>query len=102
MRLTSAQRQLYNMEIFAGDSIGVICGTVLFDKIYDINEMKRAINEVYKINESLRTRIKVEDGEPVQYEKEYTERFFLTLAIAFDFDIALGETTTCPFHIAAL
>ena len=74
MRLTSAQRQLYNMEIFAGDSIGVICGTVLFDKIYDINEMKRAINEVYKINESLRTRIKVEDGEPVQYVKEYTER----------------------------
>ena len=44
MRLTSAQRQLYNMEIFAGDSIGVICGTVLFDKIYYINEMKRAIN----------------------------------------------------------
>ena len=74
MRLTSAQKQLYNMEVFAGESIGVICGTVLFDKIYDIDDMKRAINEVYRINESLRTRIKLENGEPVQYVTEYTER----------------------------
>ncbi len=74
MRLTSAQKQLYDMEVFAGESIGVICGTVLFDKIYDIDEMKHAISEVYKINESLRTRIKVENGEPIQYITEYVER----------------------------
>lgn len=74
MRLTSAQKQLYDMEVFAGESIGVICGTVLFDKVYDVDEMKCAINEVYRTNESLRTRIKVENGEPVQYVTEYTER----------------------------
>ncbi len=74
MRLTSAQKQIYNMELFAGESIGVICGTVLFDKIYDIDKMKHAINEVYRINDALRTRISIESGEPNQYVTEYTER----------------------------
>ena len=74
MRLTSAQKQLYNMEVFAGGSIGVICGTVIFDRILDIDETKRAINEVYKINESLRTRIKVENGEPIQYVTDFVPR----------------------------
>ncbi len=74
MKLTSAQKQLYNMEIFAGDSIGVICGTVLFDKIYDVDEMKRAINEVYRINESLRTRITINGNEVSQYVTEYKPR----------------------------
>lgn len=74
MRLTSAQKQLYNMEVFAGDSIGVICGTVLFDKIYDIDEMKRAIHEVYRINESLRTRISADGREISQYVTEYEPR----------------------------
>jgi len=74
MRLTSAQKQLYNLEMFAGESIGIICGTVLFDKIYDVDEMKHAINEVFRINESLRTRIKLENGKPVQYVTEYIEQ----------------------------
>ena len=63
------------MEQFAGaSSISVACGSAISDRLYDVNDIKNAINEVYRINEALRIRISLDAKEPEQYVNEYEYR----------------------------
>ena len=57
MNLTKPQKLIYDMEKFAGGSIAVICGSMLTNGKREISELKRAVNEVYRLNDALRIRI---------------------------------------------
>ena len=74
MRLTLPQKQIYYTEMFNKDAINVNCGSVLLDRLYDVEMLKKAVNEVFRINEALRTRICTESGAPSQYVSEFEEQ----------------------------
>ena len=74
MNLTKPQRLIYDMEKFSGGAISVICGSMLARGEKDISEIKRAVNEIYRLNDALRIRISESDGEVSQNVCEYAEQ----------------------------
>ncbi|MBE6784208.1 MAG: amino acid adenylation domain-containing protein [Ruminococcaceae bacterium] len=79
MKLSKPQKLIYDMEKFAGGAISVICGSMLIDGKRDISELKRAVNELYRLNDALRIRIKETDGDVHQEAIEYSERYVKVL-----------------------
>ncbi len=73
MRLTKPQKLIYDMEKFAGGSISIVCGSMLIQTDKSVEEMKKAVNELYRLNDALRIRISEDDGQPYQYITEYKE-----------------------------
>ena len=76
MNLTKPQQLIYDMEKFAGGAIAVICGSMLVHGKKDLSEIKRAVNELYRLNTALRTRIVETDSEVSQSITEYAEQDF--------------------------
>lgn len=74
MNLTKPQKLIYDMEKFSGGAISVICGSMLARGEKDISEIKRAVNEIYRLNDALRIRISEENGDVSQTVSEYTEQ----------------------------
>lgn len=74
MNLTKPQKLIYDMEKFAGGAIAVICGSMLVNGKKDLSELKRAVNEIYRLNDALRIRISETDGEVSQSVSDYTEQ----------------------------
>ncbi len=74
MNLTKPQRLIYDMEKFSGGAISVICGSMLAHGEKDISEIKRTVNEIYRLNDVLRIRISEDNGEVSQTISEYTEQ----------------------------
>ena len=74
MNLTKPQKLIYDMEKFSGGAISVICGSMLVRGEKDISEIKKAVNEIYRLNDALRIRISEDNGEVVQTISEYTEQ----------------------------
>lgn len=72
--LTKPQKIIYDMEKFAGGSIATVCGGVMINGVKDENILTAAINEIYRINDALRTRITEKDGIPYQTILEYKEQ----------------------------
>ena len=54
MRLTKPQRLVYDMEKYVGGSISVICGCFLMPVLYDVEVLKNAVNELFRLNDALR------------------------------------------------
>ena len=67
MKLTKPQRLIYDMEKFAGGTIAVICGSILFEGKREISALQAAVNCLYRLNDALRIRI-VETPDGVQQE----------------------------------
>ena len=65
MRLSKSQQLIYEMEKYAGGSIAVVCGSVLFDGIADVETLLRSTKELYHLNDVLRLRI-AETGEELE------------------------------------
>ena len=74
MNLTKPQKLIYDMEKFSGGAISVICGSMLTCGEKDISEIKRAVNEIYRLNDALRIRIREDNDEVSQSISEYTEQ----------------------------
>ena len=74
MNLTKPQKLIYDMEKFSGGAISVICGSMLTRGEKDISEIKRAVNEIYRLNDALRIRISEDNGEVSQIVSEYAEQ----------------------------
>ena len=74
MQLTKPQKLIYDMEKFVGGNISIICGSMLIQTDKSIDEMKKAVNELYRLNDALRIRVFEEDGQPYQYITEYKEQ----------------------------
>ena len=74
MQLTNPQKLIYDMERFAGGAISIVCGSMLINTDKSVAEMKKAVNELYRLNDALRIRVAEENGQPYQYITEYTEQ----------------------------
>lgn len=66
MRLTKPQKSIYDMEKYAGGAIAVICGSMLINGKKEISEIKKAVNELCRLNPALRIRISESNGEVSQ------------------------------------
>ncbi len=76
MNLTKPQKLIYDMEKFAGGAIAVICGSMLVHGKKDLSEIKKAVNELYRLNTALRIRIVETDGEVSQTVCNYAKQDF--------------------------
>ena len=72
--LSKPQKLIYDMEKYAGGSIAVICGCMLIEGSRDQAELTAAVNELYRLNTALRTRITETHSGAVQSVLEYAER----------------------------
>ena len=79
MNLTKPQKLIYDMEKFAGGAIAVICGSMLVSGKKDLSEIKKAVNELYRLNTALRIRIVETDVEVSQTVCDYAEQDFNVL-----------------------
>lgn len=72
--LTKPQKLIYDMEKYAGGSIANVCGSIVIKGKKDIKILTNAVNELYRLNDSLRIRITETDGVPYQNVTEYKEQ----------------------------
>lgn len=73
-KLSKSQKLIYDMEKYAGGSISVICGSMLIEGNRDREKLIVAVNELFRLNSTLRTRIVETDSGTVQFPLEYSER----------------------------
>ncbi len=74
MHLTNPQKLIYDMEKFTGGAISIVCGSMLISTDKSVDDMKTAVNELYRLNDALRIRVSEENGQPYQYITEYKEQ----------------------------
>ena len=67
------------MEKYAGGSIAIICGSMLIEGDRDQTALSKAVNELYRLNDGLRTRLTETDTGVTQSVIEYAEREIKTL-----------------------
>ena len=89
MKLSKPQKLVYDMQKIAEGSIGNICGSILFDKEYSVDELQNALCEIVRLNDALRIRIKEKDGEIHQCVDEY-------VPLSFDMLLFLIEKSLRP------
>lgn len=66
--LTNPQKSIWLTEQYYKETnINTICGTIFFEENVDVNLLQETIKIFVKTNESMRTRIIVEDGVPQQF-----------------------------------
>ena len=74
LHLTHPQKLIYDMEKFSGGAISVICGSMIYHCRKDIPEMKKAVNELFRLNDALRIRVSESDGTAFQYVEDFQEK----------------------------
>lgn len=80
MKLTKPQQQIYDMEKYVGSSVSIICGSMLIEgDCADRNLLISAVNEIFRINDSLRIRISENNGQTIQTVKDYVAKEIKTL-----------------------
>lgn len=82
MKLSKPQKLVYDMQKIAEGSIGNICGSILFDKEYSVDELQNALCEIVRLNDALRIRIKEMDGEIHQCVDDYVPLIFDILSFS--------------------
>ena len=103
MKLTKPQKLIYDMEQFAGGSIAVICGSVLINGRRDETVLKRAVNEIYRLNDALRIRVIVDrDGVSQRIAAFHeTESPVLSFENKARLDDYAGEYAKVPLDLSA-
>ncbi|MBR2876766.1 MAG: hypothetical protein IKC01_06490, partial [Clostridia bacterium] len=74
MNLTKPQKLIYEMEKFHGGAISVVAGSMLFEGTPDLSKVKKAVNELFRANDALRTKITEYNGETQQTVLDFTEQ----------------------------
>lgn len=99
MNLTKPQKLIYDMEKFAGGAIAVICGSMLVHGNKNLSEIKKAVNEFYRLNDALRMHIVETDGEVSQTVCDYAEQDFNVLCFdnKAELDAYAEEYAKTPF-----
>ena len=87
MRLSKPQKLIYDMEKFVGESISVICGSMLFSGDFSIQTIDDAINNLYRLNDALRIRIFENGGEIGQIISDYNPND--TTVLHFEYETEL-------------
>ena len=71
MRLSKPQMLIYNMDKCTGESVSVLCGSILLGKVVDSGTLDDIFNEIVKRNSALRT-VLLEKEEVEQYCEAYS------------------------------
>lgn len=82
--LSKPQRSIYNMEKFTGDTVANICCSMLCVGKMDIDTLKNAVNELYRLNDALRVRIMETPSGTRQSISDYSEHDFEILTFQND------------------
>lgn len=80
MNLTKPQELIYSMEKYTGGAIAVICGSILLHGEKPVDELQRAANALYRMNDALRLRMREDDGEVAQTAAEFAPQTFAVLS----------------------
>ena len=81
-KLTKPQKLIYDMEKFSGGAIAVICGSVLREGHQELSRLECAVNEIFRLNDALRTRIVETDAETMQTVVDFIEQNIEVLQFA--------------------
>ena len=82
MNLSKPQIMIYNMIKTAGDVIANNCSSMLIAGHRSESELQTALNELFKINDALRFRLRYDAGEVYQELTDFTHRDFEVLHFA--------------------
>lgn len=72
--LSKPQMLIYDMEKYVGGTVAVICGSVLLEGQRKLSDLTQAVNEIFRLNEALRTRIVGQNGQALQEIKDFQEQ----------------------------
>lgn len=72
--LSKPQTLIYDMEKYIGGTVAVICGSVLLEGQRDSATLIHAVNEIFRCNDALRTRIVEQNGQILQKIKDFQEQ----------------------------
>ena len=100
--LTKPQKLIYNMEKFSGGAVAMLCGSVLFNGSRELSELRHAVNELYRINSALRTRIDETGDETMQTTTDFVERKIETLCFSSkaELDAYAAESAKQPLTLS--
>lgn len=82
--LSKPQKSIYNMEKFTGGTVANICCSMLCVGKMDIDTLKNAVNELYRLNDALRVRIMETPSGTRQSISDYSEHDFEILIFQND------------------
>ena len=113
MNLSKPQIMIYNMVKIAGDVIANNCSSMLIEGRKDEGELQRALNELFRINDALRFRLKYDSSEVYQEIADFEEREFDVLyfndkeelseyAEAYSKELLDSSVELCNFKIVVL
>ena len=100
--LTNPQKSIWLTEqVYSGTSINNISGYTYIDEDVEFDVLKKAINEVIKLNDSMRIKIEEEQNSCIQYFSEYTSFDIDIFELSSDEDIEKKalELAQIPFEI---
>lgn len=99
-KLSTPQQNIWNLQQYYEDTcISNICGSVLWERKYDIKTVKQAINKVIELQSGLRLHFCEKNGDIVQYVSNYTYREipFHSFAGIDEFKCYANEFAQKPF-----
>lgn len=79
MQLTKPQKQIWDMECFAGGAISVICTSLMRQGNAEESLLQEAANKLFLFNDALRTKIQMTDSEITQIVMPYNNQVFPVL-----------------------
>ena len=74
--LTKPQQAIWAMEQYFGGSIANITGSLMFDEAVDLHALQTALNKTIEQCDSLRIRLTIQDGTPMQTISAFAPREF--------------------------
>lgn len=99
--LTKPQKSIWNMEQYFGGSIANITGSAIFTEAVNIPALQAALNRTVEQSDSLRIRIKTQNGIPMQYIGAYESFELETIAFGTEKEFAewISILAKTPFDL---
>ena len=96
--LTESQQSIWNTEQYFGGSTANITGSLMFDEPMSDKALNATLNYVMQSYNILRTRIKIQNGDPMQYINSFKRQKFGTARFDTkeDFDYWVGIIAQIP------
>ena len=91
--LTKPQRSIFDMQQYYGGAIANITGAAFFDEPVELSALRRAFGKAFELHNSLRIRIKIKDGTPMQYITPHKSEEFDELCFDVEHDFETWLTT---------
>ena len=99
--LSKSQKLIYDMEKYAGGAISTICGSMLLFGKQDTEILQAAVNDLYRLNPALRTRIVETDAGTMQTVKDFAPKKIAVLRFSdrAELDAYAGDYARKPLDL---